>query len=544
MPQSKKASCLLSALDDVTFRIVNKELNENDRRNVNTIKAHMRKRFTPPHRDGQMRLLFRNCKQEPGQDLQSFYTELLSKGSKAFKNDNSDSMEMNLLDQFIIGITEETIRLHLIERRHTIKTVKQALDAAIAYREAVNYNKNITDKEHKGEKTTTNTVSAVNYRGRSSFRYTRGRSRGRGQSSYRGRGNSYQSTPRQYGNSRDTDGRPKCYNCGKFGHMARACYSKYSQGSSSGSPDRFQNWRDKRSQSRSNSHSPYRTSNHSQSRSPSRERESSSDRYRRNKSDYRDTDEEQVRSPIQKSSYGGGKTTSAVQDKSRGQPMYVEGRIGNIDTNLFIDCGSATTIISETMFRQTTKAEMKHSSAKLETANGQQLHVLGKIKLNVEIGGTTRKEGHFKTDYTFYVVKELAHDVLLGLDFLALHKAVIDTHHRKLTIQDNYMTVTVHKLINLQSQYRKINVINKTEIRIPARSEILIQGKLDDMDEESLQGQRHRPVHAKQRRRDYQPSAAHVLTTVHDKTIPIRLVNPLMKRQCSSAAPYSVPLKI
>ena len=49
MPESKKASCLLSALDDVTFRIVNKELHENDRRNVNKIKAHMCKRFTPPH---------------------------------------------------------------------------------------------------------------------------------------------------------------------------------------------------------------------------------------------------------------------------------------------------------------------------------------------------------------------------------------------------------------------------------------------------------------------------------------------------------------
>ena len=33
--------------------------------------------------------------------------------------------------------------------------------------------------------------------------------------------------PRQYGNSRDIEGKPKCYNCGKFGYMARACKAKY-----------------------------------------------------------------------------------------------------------------------------------------------------------------------------------------------------------------------------------------------------------------------------------------------------------------------------
>ena len=81
MHESKKSSCLLNALDEVTFRIITKELPQADKCDVEVIKQYMKNRFLPPHGEGQLCLLFRNCKQEENQDLQSFYTELLAKGA-------------------------------------------------------------------------------------------------------------------------------------------------------------------------------------------------------------------------------------------------------------------------------------------------------------------------------------------------------------------------------------------------------------------------------------------------------------------------------
>ena len=141
IPEIKKVSCLLNALDETTFRIVSKELPQATRYTIQQIKDYMLQRFQPPQSEGQLQLMFRNCKQEKDQDLQTFYTDLLTKGTKAFANDNIMSMEKNLMDQFIVGLSEEKVRLHLIERRQTLRSVKETLDCAVAYKEALTYKK-------------------------------------------------------------------------------------------------------------------------------------------------------------------------------------------------------------------------------------------------------------------------------------------------------------------------------------------------------------------------------------------------------------------
>ena len=80
--------------------------------------------------------------------MQTFYTELLAKGAKAFQGESVDCMEKNLIDQFIIGTKEENIRLHLIERT-LLRSVKKTLDCAVAYKNALMYKKNIS--ENNGE---------------------------------------------------------------------------------------------------------------------------------------------------------------------------------------------------------------------------------------------------------------------------------------------------------------------------------------------------------------------------------------------------------
>ena len=96
VPELRASNVLLNALDDTTFHVVNKELPVEKKANVQELMRYMKDRFQPSREQGQLRLLFRQCKQSPTQDLKSYYTELL--------------------DQFIAEIANNKIRLSLIER--------------------------------------------------------------------------------------------------------------------------------------------------------------------------------------------------------------------------------------------------------------------------------------------------------------------------------------------------------------------------------------------------------------------------------------------
>ena len=72
---------------------------------------------------------------------------------------------------------------------------------------------------------------------------------------------------------------------------------------------------------------------------------------------------------------------------------------------------------------------------------------VGKITLQIKISGTTRKMANFNANHAFYVVENLAHDVFIGQDFLEMYKVIIDIERKKLTIEDNFGSITIHKIL-------------------------------------------------------------------------------------------------
>ena len=101
--EAKKAQLILCALDDASFTVTNRELKEEEKKDYNTTKNHLLKRFGIYQESGQRRLLFRQTKREVSQSFEEFYTHLLSFAAKAFPGESADSIDKNILDQFLIG---------------------------------------------------------------------------------------------------------------------------------------------------------------------------------------------------------------------------------------------------------------------------------------------------------------------------------------------------------------------------------------------------------------------------------------------------------
>ena len=133
-----KANLMLLSLDDKTFDIMIRELNENERQNYNTVKTHLSKRLNVHQTTGHKRLLFRQAKRERNQSLEEYYTNLLGLAAKAFCDEPFVTIDRMIIDQFIAGCEMDKIRLHLI--KNSPKTSREAIDMAVNYQAALRYN--------------------------------------------------------------------------------------------------------------------------------------------------------------------------------------------------------------------------------------------------------------------------------------------------------------------------------------------------------------------------------------------------------------------
>ena len=133
-----KANLMLQALDDKTFNIIMRELNENERQNYYTVKTFLLKRLNAHQTTGHKRLLFRQMKCESNQSLEEFYTNLLGLAAKAFCDETPATIDRMIIDQFIAGCEIDNIRLHLIQNNP--KTSREAIDMAVNHQAALRYN--------------------------------------------------------------------------------------------------------------------------------------------------------------------------------------------------------------------------------------------------------------------------------------------------------------------------------------------------------------------------------------------------------------------
>jgi hypothetical protein len=141
-----------------------------------------------------------------------------------------------------------------------------------------------------------------------------------------------------------------------------------------------------------------------------------------------------------------------------------------VNVRLLVDSGASLSCIAESTFKrivaQSQNARFKltkaRSNLRLLSATGSPLQIIGQVKL------TLRLQNH-AIQQKFFVVRNLHHSGVLGMDVLQPCKAVIDLGDKSLRLFDNLVTVP---LITAQDHNNVLTVIRT--VRIAAHSEAIL----------------------------------------------------------------------
>lgn len=166
-----------------------------------------------------------------------------------------------------------------------------------------------------------------------------------------------------------------------------------------------------------------------------------------------------------------GENSPVIQlNQLSGSCLYVNAEINSNPCKLLVDTGSPVCVISTDIFAslKVDQTELQSTNAILQTADGTQLCVKGKIKAKIKMG-----KAKFEQEVIVANIDELAG--ILGMDFLEKHDVELKIGKKVLKIKGQNIQLEKTK----SNKCARVKVTN--DIIIPAQSEILIESEIEGL---------------------------------------------------------------
>ena len=150
--------------------------------------------------------------------------------------------------------------------------------------------------------------------------------------------------------------------------------------------------------------------------------------------------------------------------------LRVNGKIEGIPCQLVIDTGSNITIVRPDVIAGTAiEQTIVPGESSLRTVTGQSAPVIGRVMLKFRLG-------FFETSQEVWLA-EIADPCIIGLDFLMAHDCHVDIAGGTVRIGSQEIPLV---RASTKGEKRCCRVVAVETVVIPARSEFLIPGKLDE----------------------------------------------------------------
>ena len=142
--------------------------------------------------------------------------------------------------------------------------------------------------------------------------------------------------------------------------------------------------------------------------------------------------------------------------------LFVHAMVNGRRCPCLVDTGSEVSIINESLVGS---MEIRDSSRTLKAANGSPIRVLGVVELPLFLGS--------HQFHSSLIVSPQVQNVILGLDWLELHRCMIDCKNLTMIIGDNRFKL--HHM-NTENMCRKIEASH--DIILPGRSQVNVEARV------------------------------------------------------------------